>query len=289
TLALSAAWSKLQQSLGAAERVFELLENADRLPEPVAPVPLPDPRGALAFEGVSFAYAEKPVLDAVSLTLAPGEVVALVGPSGGGKTTLAHLALRLFDPQAGRVCLDGHDLRTLAARDLRAAIAYVSQEPVLFDATVYENVAFGDPHATPERVEAACRAANAHDFVSALPEGYETRLGERGASLSGGQRQRLAIARALLRDARVLVLDEATSALDNASEEAVREAIAHLMAGRTTLVIAHRMSAIERADRIVVLDGGRVVEEGTREALLRRDGLFRRLYEAGGPTREIAQ
>jgi ABC-type multidrug transport system fused ATPase/permease subunit len=282
TLALSQAWSKIQQARAATERVLALLEARDHLPEPAQPVPLAEIEGALRFEAVRFGYApDAPVLHDLQLELAPGEAVALVGPSGGGKTTIAHLAMRLYDPDAGRVTLDGHDLRAIASSDLRRVLAYVSQDPVLFAGTIADNVAFGRPNATRAEIEAACEAANAHGFIAALPDGYDTALGERGGSLSGGQRQRLAIARALLADPRVLILDEATSALDNQSEEAVREAIARLMAGRTTLIIAHRLNAIERADRIYVIAEGRVAESGTRETLLASDGLFRRLYEAG--------
>lgn len=282
TLALSQAWAKIQQARAAADRVLALLDEHDRLPEPVNPEPLGPVSGTLSLEGVRFGYnADTPVLHDVSIRLAPGEAVALVGPSGGGKSTIAHLAMRLYDPDAGRVTLDGRDLRAIGAGDLRAVMAYVSQDPVLFAGSIADNVAFGRPGATRSEIEAACEAANAHGFISALPEGYDTPVGERGGSLSGGQRQRLAIARALLADPRVLILDEATSALDNQSEEAVREAIARLMVGRTTLIIAHRLNAIERADRIYVIADGRVAEAGTREALMAGDGLFRRLYEAG--------
>jgi subfamily B ATP-binding cassette protein MsbA len=282
TLALSQAWSKIQQARAAAERVFALLDTHDRLSEPTDPAPLGPVEGALALTGVHFGYdPAAPVIHGIDLAVAPGEAVALVGPSGGGKTTLAHLAMRLYDPTAGTVTLDGRDMRDIATSELRRAMAFVSQDPVLFAGTIADNVAFGRPGATRAEIEAACMAANAHGFVSALPAGYDTPLGERGGSLSGGQRQRLAIARALLADPRVLILDEATSALDNQSEEAVREAIARLMKGRTTLIIAHRLAAVSHADRIVVIADGRVAESGTRQALLAQNGPFRQLYEAG--------
>ncbi|MFP5504187.1 MAG: ABC transporter ATP-binding protein [Candidatus Sericytochromatia bacterium] len=282
TLALSTAWTKVQQALGAARRVFELLEADDRLEEPEGAPPVGPVAGAIACEALEFAYEPgRPVLNGLSLAVAPGEVVALVGPSGGGKSTLAQLIMRLEDPLSGRVTLDGRDLRSIPTPALRKLIAVVSQETVLFAGTIAENVAFGRPEADRQAIESACRAASAHDFIMALPDGYDTPLGERGASLSGGQRQRLAIARALLADPRVLILDEATSALDNQAEEAVKGAIARLMAGRTTIVIAHRMSVIERADRILVVEGGQVVQSGDFESLIAADGAFRRLYEAG--------
>ena len=281
TLALSQAWAKIEQARAAADRVSGLLAADDTLAEPVNPAPLGPVAGALAFEGVTFGYApDAPVIHDVSFAIAPGEVVALVGPSGGGKSTLAHLAMRLYDPDAGAVTLDGRDLRAIAGAELRRVMAYVSQDPVLFAGSIADNVAFGRPGATRAEIEAACEAANAAGFIAALPDGYDTLLGERGGSLSGGQRQRLAIARALLADPRVLILDEATSALDNQAEEAVKEAISRRWpAARRS--IAHRLNAIERADRIHVIADGRAVEAGTRDALLAQDGLFRRLYEAG--------
>jgi subfamily B ATP-binding cassette protein MsbA len=282
TLALSTAWAKIQQARAAAERVFALLADRDRLVEPVGASPLGPVEGRLAFDGVTFGYdPATPVVQGITLSLAPGEAVALVGPSGGGKTTLAHLAMRLYDPDAGRVTLDGRDLRDIPTHELRRVMAYVSQDPVLFAGTIAENVAFGRPGASRAEIEAACDAANAHGFIMGLPGGYDAEVGERGAGLSGGQRQRLAIARALLADPRVLVLDEATSALDNQSEEVVREAIARLMAGRTTLIIAHRLAAIEGARHVHVIAEGRVAESGTRAELLAADGLFKRLHDAG--------
>ncbi len=273
--------SNQAQATGAsAERLADLLA-----PDP-GPAETPDalaigrPEGRLAFERVSFGYRPgRPVLNGVSFEIRPGEMVALVGPSGTGKSTVVKLLLRLYDPTAGRITLDGHDLRTLTFGSLRAQIALVLQDPYIFDGTVRENIRYGRLEAAEAEIERAARLANAHDFVAAFPHGYETAVGSKGIRLSGGQQQRLAIARALLRDAPILVLDEATSSLDSESEAAIQQALERLTARRTTLVIAHRLSTVRRADRIVVLDGGRVVEAGTHDALLAAGGLYRRLYE----------
>jgi ATP-binding cassette subfamily B protein len=219
------------------------------------------------------------VLDGVELHLAPGEVVALVGPSGAGKSTIAALLLRLYDPIDGAVTLDGVDVRDLSPTFLRRSIGIVSQEPLLFSTSIRENIRYGRPEATDAEIEAAARTANAHAFVSRLPEGYETLVGERGVQLSGGQKQRVAIARAVLKDPRILVLDEATSALDAESEHLVQEALERLMTGRTTLIIAHRLSTVLGADRVCVMDQGRVVQSGPHAALVAEEGLYRRLVE----------
>jgi ATP-binding cassette subfamily B protein len=279
--ALADLWAEVMKSLGAAEKVLALV---DRVPAmPLSGGLRPELcRGDVRFEAVRFAYPTRPeaeVLKGVDLELAAGEVVALVGPSGAGKTTLGALLCRLYDPTSGRVRLDGRDVRELDPGWLRAQMGVVAQEPVLFSTSVEENVRYGRPRASPEQVIEACRWAHAHEFVSAFPEGYATRVGERGQQLSGGQRQRLAIARALLRDPRILLLDEATSALDAESEGLVRDALARLMRGRTTLVIAHRLSTVATADRVVVVDGGQVVEAGSHTELLRGAGLYRRLVE----------
>jgi ATP-binding cassette subfamily B protein len=239
-------------------------------------------KGEVKLAAVRFAYPTRPevrVLDAIDLTIAAGEVVALVGPSGAGKSTVASLLLRLYDPQEGRVLFDGHDVRGLDPRWLRGHIGTVAQEPILFSTTIAENIRYGRPGASDAEVEAAARTANAHGFVSKFPDGYATLVGERGVQLSGGQKQRVAIARAVLKDPRVLILDEATSALDAESEHLVREALERLMKGRTTLIIAHRLSTVMGADRVVVLDGGMIVQSGPHARLVAEEGLYRRLVE----------
>ena len=279
--ALSEVWGELQRAAGATERLVELLGATDTVRDPAHPVALPRPvRGAIAFESVRFAYPTRPgvaVLSDVGLHIRPGETVALVGPSGAGKTTVLQLILRFYDPEGGRITLDGIDLRDMARADFRAAMALVPQDPVIFSTSARENIRFGRPDATDAEVEAAARAAAAHDFIARLPEGYGTVLGERGMLLSGGQRQRIAIARAILRDAPVLLLDEATSALDAESERAVQAAVERLSEGRTTIVVAHRLATVKRADRIVVFDRGRIVAQGSHESLVAEGGLYARL------------
>lgn len=279
--ALSEIWGEVQRAAGATERLVELLGAVDPVMDPATPTALPRPvRGDIAFEGVTFRYPARPevsALNGVSLRVAPGETVALVGPSGAGKTTILQLLMRFYDPQEGAVRMDGVDLRDMARGDFRRAIALVPQDPVIFAASARENIRFGRPDATDAEVEAAAQAAAAHDFLMALPQGYDTWLGERGVMLSGGQKQRIAIARAILRDARVLLLDEATSALDAESERAVQAAVESLSEGRTVLVVAHRLATVKRADRIVVFDKGQIVAEGTHEALVAEGGLYARL------------
>lgn len=279
--ALAGYFTGYQEAVGAASRVFELLGVSPVVADPPEAVPLPAPlRGEVRFDHVSFRYApEAPwALRDVAVTLAPGQVVALVGPSGAGKSTFASLVPRFFDPTEGRVTLDGVDVRRLRLADLRGAIGVVPQEPLLFTGTIRENIAYGKPDATDAEVEAAARAAHVTEFVERLPGRYATLVGERGVTLSAGQRQRVAIARVILKDPALLILDEATSSLDTESERLVEDAIERLLAGRTTLIIAHRLSTVRRADRLVVLDRGRVVEEGTHDALLARGGLYERLY-----------
>jgi ATP-binding cassette subfamily B protein len=279
--ALSEIWGELQRAAGATERLQELLATDDPVQDPVRPSVLPRPvRGEIAFENVVFHYPARPetsALDGVDLHVAPGETVALVGPSGAGKTTILQLLLRFYDPQSGRITIDGIDIATLARGDFRRSIALVPQDPVIFGDSARENIRFGRPEATDAEVEDAARAAAAHDFLTALPQGYDTFVGERGVMLSGGQKQRIAIARAILRDAPILLLDEATSALDAESERAVQDAVERLSVGRTTLVVAHRLATVKKADRIVVFDKGRIAATGTHDALVAEGGLYARL------------
>ena len=279
--ALGETWGDVQKAAGAMDRVCALLDARPTIAAPPAPAPLPKPaRGEVAFEGVTFAYPGRPDLPALSgfsLNVRPGERVALVGPSGAGKSTVFRLLLRFYDPQAGVVRLDGVDLRRADPAEVRARAALVAQDSPLFSGSAIDNIRFGCTDATPEEVRAAARAAQAEAFLDALPQGFETPVGERARSLSGGQRQRLAIARALVREAPVLLLDEATSALDAENERQVQRALDEAMKGRTTLVIAHRLATVLKADRIVVMDQGRVVEEGDHAQLVARGGLYARL------------
>jgi ATP-binding cassette subfamily B protein len=281
--AISETIGDLQRASGAAERLAELREEKPIIVEAATPKALPKPvRGALAFEDVSFRYPTRPdslALDRFDLRIAPGETVAIVGPSGAGKTTVFNLLLRFYDPEKGVVRLDGVNIRDLRLAELRGALAIVPQEPVLFTGSVTDNIRYGRPDASDEEVRAAARAASALDFIEALPQGFDSHLGTRGVRLSGGQRQRIAVARALLCDPAVLLLDEATSALDAESERAVQQALDRIMHKTTTLVIAHRLATVQRADRIVVLEAGQVVDIGTHAELVRRGGLYARLAE----------
>ncbi len=279
--ALSEIWGELQRAAGATERLVELLGATDTVEDAANAVPLNDKlAGAVNFEDVTFRYPARPEIAAlagVSFAIDPGETIALVGPSGAGKTTIIQLLLRFYDPDAGRVVLDGHDLRDVTRSDFRRSIALVPQDPAIFAATARENIRFGRPDASDAEIEAAARAAAAHDFLAALPQGYDTYVGERGVMLSGGQKQRIAIARAILRDAPILLLDEATSALDAESERLVQAAVETLAEGRTTIIVAHRLATVKKADRILVFDEGRIIATGTHDNLVAEGGLYARL------------
>ena len=281
--ALASLFGSYQEAIGAAQRVFELLDMRPTVAEPVQPVALPRPvRGAVSLEAVSFRYAPEltDALSNVSFAIKPGEVVALVGPSGAGKTTVASLIPRFWDVTGGRITLDGVDIRELSFADLRGSIGLVPQEPALFSGTVRENIAYARPDASVNDVSAAAAAAHAIEFIERLPQGMETRVGERGVKLSGGQRQRIALARVFLKDPVVVLLDEATSSLDNESERLVEEAMEELLRGRTTLIIAHRLRTVRRADRVLVIEHGCIVQEGTHDVLVSSEGVYGKLYRA---------
>lgn len=284
--AFAGLFGQIQEALGAVARVFELLDQQPAVADAPDAIPLPPVQGKVEFCAVSFAYqraengqAAPIVLRNFSLAIEPGEMVALVGPSGAGKSTIVSLIPRFYDVQAGSVLIDGYDVRRVQIRSLREQIGIVPQETLLFSGSIRDNIRYGRLEASDAEVEAAARMANAHEFICQLPDGYDTPVGERGVRLSGGQRQRIAIARAILKDPRILILDEATSSLDSESERLVQEALERLMAGRTSIVIAHRLSTVQRADRIVVVVAGEVVEQGSHRQLLARGGVYARLYE----------
>ncbi|RWL94535.1 MAG: ATP-binding cassette domain-containing protein [Mesorhizobium sp.] len=287
--ALSEVWSELSQAAGAAERLTEILAETPTIQRPVDPVALPaTAKGAISFDGVSFSYPARPDRAAVhglSFQVKPAETVAIVGPSGAGKSTVFSLILRFYDPESGRVAIDGVDLREADPAAIRQRIAIVPQDVTIFAASVRDNIGFGRQGAGDAEIEAAAKAALADEFIARLGKGYDSQVGERGVTLSGGQRQRIAIARAILRDAPILLLDEATSALDAESETLVQRALERLMRGRTTIVIAHRLATVLKADRILVMEGGRIVEEGTHQSLVAKGGIYARLaklqFEAG--------
>ena len=290
--ALTEIWGELQRAAGATERLVELLNAHDAVSDPADPVAVPDTQAAeITFDNVTFAYPGRPTisaLDGVSFTVRAGESVALVGPSGAGKSTVIQLLQRFYDPQQGGVKIDGVDLRDMARMDFRKHVALVPQDPVIFADTARENIRFGRPDATDAEVEVAAKAAAAHDFLMALPDGYDSDVGERGVMLSGGQKQRIAIARAILRDAPILLLDEATSALDAQSERLVQMAVEDLARTRTTIMVAHRLATVKQADRIIVFDGGKIVATGTHDDLVAEGGLYARLARLQFTSGEIA-
>jgi len=271
-----------QRAVAAGERIFEILDEPEEVSDPTDATPLPPGPGEVTFEGVSFGYEpERPVIEDVDLHIAAGRTVALIGPTGSGKTTLAALVPRFYDTTRGRVLVDGVDVRRLVRRSLRSEIGVISQDPFLFSASIRDNIALGMPDAPFEAVEAAARAAQAHDFILELPHGYDTVVGERGITLSGGQRQRIAIARALLIDPRILVLDDATASVDATTEAKIRTGLREVMRGRTTIIIAHRLSTIALADEVVVIDHGHVAAQGTQAELLETSPVFREIHEHG--------
>jgi ATP-binding cassette subfamily B protein len=290
TTRLAGVYVDVQSSLGVFQRIFDLLDLEPEVRDRPEARELGPVRGAIALESVTFGYRDghRPAVSNVSFQVEPGQLVALVGPSGAGKTTLTYLVPRFYDPQQGRVLIDGHDVRDVTQESLLAQVGMVTQDTFLFHATVRDNLLYARPDATETELIAACRAAHIHDRIAALPEGYDTVVGERGVKLSGGERQRVAIARALLKNPRILILDEATSALDSSSERLIQDALEPLMRGRTTLAIAHRLSTILAADRILVLDEGRLVESGTHAELLALGGLYAQLYREQFERQETA-
>lgn len=287
---LSQSANYLARSLAAAERVFEVLDSRPDVADTTSPVPLPRVAGKVEFRGVTFGYdAHKPVLKEISFVAEPGELIGLVGQSGSGKSTLINLICRFYDPQEGQVLVDGQDIRRVLQEDLRSQVGVVLQDPFLFNGTLAENIAYGKPGASREEIMAAAKAANAHDFIVERPDGYDTQVGERGQSLSGGERQRISIARAILHDPRILILDEATSSVDTDTEKEIQEALARLTRGRTTFAIAHRLSTLRRATRLIVLKDGKIQEQGTHTELLGRQGEFHRLVTIQEQTSKILQ
>lgn len=277
---LSKVNNTIQQSIASGARIFEIFDSVPSIQDRSGAEPFCGELSSLGFEGVGFAYETgKPVLEDIRVHIKRGEILAIVGPSGSGKTTMVNLLPRFYDPTQGRITLNGRDIREFTVRSIRALIGVVSQDTILFNMSVAANIAYGKPEATPEQIKDAAKAAHADLFIDELPQGYETMLGERGLNLSGGQRQRIAIARAILKDSPVLILDEATSHLDTESERIVQTALENLMKGRTVFVIAHRLSTVQKADRIIVMNAGRIIQEGTNDALLEKGGAYKKLYD----------
>ncbi len=272
--------STTQRAAAGAKRLFDILDHVSSVPEPSKPARLPEVKGRIEMRDVAFRYGNRSILRGVDLAIEPGEMIGLVGHSGSGKTTLVNLICRFYDVTEGAIRLEGVDIRQLAVADYRRNIGLVLQEPFLFFGTVADNIAYGKPDATREEVVAAARAAHAHDFILRLPQGYDSLVGERGQGLSGGERQRISIARALLIDPRILILDEATSSVDTETEKEIQRALDNLVRGRTTIAIAHRLSTLRKADRLVVMDRGRIVEVGNHDQLMAREGAYFRLYQA---------
>ena len=278
--AMSRIVSDTQKTASAAKRIFDILDHVSSVPEPVNPVHVDKVEGRIQVREAGFRYGNRQVNSGINLNIAPGEMIGLVGHSGSGKSTLVNLICRFYDVSEGAILVDGVDIRSYDIADYRKNIGLVLQEPFLFFGTIAENLAYGKPHATRDEIIAAARAAHAHEFILRLPQGYDSMVGERGQGLSGGERQRISIARALLIDPRILILDEATSSVDSETEKEIQKALENLVKGRTTIAIAHRLSTLHRADRLVVLDRGRVVEEGTHDALMAQEGAYYNLYQA---------
>jgi subfamily B ATP-binding cassette protein MsbA len=276
---LSKAFSILQQGMASVKRIFEVIDIQPSIKDEKDATPLPHITGKVEFQDLSFGYGNEITLNNINLAVNPGEVIALVGRTGAGKSTLMSLLLRFYDPKEGKILVDGHDIKKVKIDSLRQQIAVVPQEITLFRGTIQENIAYAKPGATEDEVIMAAKAANIHNFIDNLPQQYKTEVGERGSNLSGGERQRVAIARAILRDPRILILDEATSSLDAETEVLIREALERLMQGRTTFIIAHRLYTVEKANRIVVIDDGKIAETGSHQELLSRGGIYKYLYE----------
>jgi len=281
--------SHTQKAIAGTKRIFEILDHVSSVPEPVNPQPMPKIQGRIQIDNIGFRYGNRAVIRGLSLDIAPGEMIGLVGQSGSGKSTMVNLICRFYDVSEGAIRIDGTDIRDLRVSDYRQHIGLVLQEPFLFFGTIADNIAYGKPQATRSEIVAAARAAHAHEFILRLPQGYDSLVGERGQSLSGGERQRISIARALLIDPRILIMDEATSSVDTETEQEIQKALDNLVRGRTTIAIAHRLSTLRRADRLVVMEHGQLVEQGQHQELLDRQGAYWRLYEAQARRAEAEQ